>query len=649
MTPRPSRRALALLVLRAALLAGGGGALDAAEPFEAHKLVHEGIEVEVAVELLDSAAGGVLREADDALFRFTISDTTTSEPLRGLHPAAWMALLQEDEVNDPEQCKEKVEEFVGGSILSQAELDLNVYYVLALNRGPTITVVDPLFGFGGTKLLAMIRLPSPGDDWALTADRQTLFVSLPASHQVAIADTGDWKVKGLIDLAPGPADMALQPDGAYLWVGLEAAGAGAAGAGVAVVDTRSQQVLARFPTGQGLHEIAVSPDNRQVFVTNRDAGTVSVIGVRELRKLADVETGSRPVSVAYSPLSETAYVTHEGDGTIVAIDARKLEVVARMQAEPGLGQIRFAPGGRLGFAVNPRVDTVSIVDAALNRIVQVGDMKAGPDQVTFTEELAYIRHRDSEIVLMIPLREVGEEGRVMSVVDFPGGQEPLGKGMPSRAPAIVRAPGAIAVLVANPADRMIYYYKEGMAAPMGSFKNYDREPRAVMVVDRSLRETSRPGIYETSVRLRRPGRYQIAFFLETPRIVHCFDAEVAPNAELERQRRAALPVQVEPLVESTQVATGETVRLRFRLTHPLTGNPQPGLGDVQVMAYTSGNWHRRQRAKEIGEGVYEAEFVFSEPGAYRIAVECRSQRLRYHQSPQVTLRAVATPTAMGSK
>ena len=97
------------------------------------------------------------------------------------------------------------------------------------------------------------------------------------------------------------------------------------------------------------------------------------------------------------------------------------------------------------------------------------------------------------------------------------------------------------------------------------------------------------------------------------------------------------------------MATGETVRLRFRLTHPLTGNPQPGLGDVQVMAYTSGNWHRRQRAKEIGEGVYEAEFVFSAPGAYRIAVECRSQRLRYHQSPQVTLRAVAAPTAVGSK
>ena len=32
-----------------------------------------------------------------------------------------------------------------------AELDLNQFYVLALNNDATITVVDPRFGFGGTK------------------------------------------------------------------------------------------------------------------------------------------------------------------------------------------------------------------------------------------------------------------------------------------------------------------------------------------------------------------------------------------------------------------------------------------------------------------------------------------------------------------
>ena len=35
---------------------------------------------------------------------------------------------------------------------------------------------------------------------------------------------------------------------------------------------------------------------------------------------------------------------------------------------------------------------------------------------------------------------------------------------------MVPAPEGNSVLLANPADRVIYYYSEGMAAPMGSFK-----------------------------------------------------------------------------------------------------------------------------------------------------------------------------------
>jgi hypothetical protein len=61
---------------------------------------------------------------------------------------------------------------------------------------------------------------------------------------------------------------------------------------------------------------------------------------------------------------------------------------------------------------------------------------------------------------------------------------------------MVPAPEGNSVLIANPADRVIYYYSEGMAAPMGSFQNYRREPRALMVVDRSLREVT-SGVYTT--------------------------------------------------------------------------------------------------------------------------------------------------------
>lgn len=48
-------------------------------------------------------------------------------------------------------------------------------------------------------------------------------------------------------------------------------------------------------------------------------------------------------------------------------------------------------------------------------------------------------------------------------------------------------------------------------------------------VPESLRETGEPGVYETVARLGRPGRYQLVFFVGSPRLVHCFQVEVAPR------------------------------------------------------------------------------------------------------------------------
>jgi hypothetical protein len=291
---------------------------------------------------------------------------------------------------------------------------------------------------------------------------------------------------------------------------------------------------------------------------------------------------------------------------------------------------------------------VHVVDAATHRIVQSGEVLAGPDQVTFTAELAYLRHRGSETVLMVPLDELGVEGAGVPVVDFPGGQHPPGAGRrASRADSIVRAPGANAVLVANPADRMIYYYKEGMAAPMGGFRNYDREPRAVLVVDRSLKERSDRGVYETVGRLPAPGRYRVAFYLDAPRVVACFPAEVAPDPELERRRRAAEPPRVEPLLPAGEAVAGVPVPLRFRLTDAATGEPVRGLTDLVVLAYTTGNFRRQAPAPEVEAGVYEWAFTPPGPGSYVISLASPAARLPFHRAPSRVLRVGAPPPAPG--
>ena len=168
------------------------------------------------------------------------------------------------------------------------------------------------------------------------------------------------------------------------------------------------------------------------------------------------------------------------------------------------------------------------------------------------------------------------------------------------------------------------------------------------MVDRSLRERRLPGVYETTAKMRSPGRYEVAFFLDTPRVIHCFEARVEANPALEAERLASLPVVVEPLFGRDTVTAGKSVSLRFRLTDPISGEPETGLRDVHVMAYSTANWQQRQWASEIGDGLYEVSFTPPSPGSYTVVVECRSQRLLFHLSPPVTLRAVTGQAEEGS-
>ena len=627
----------------AAPAAEGAGPAAVAAPSDAGvfrgRVERQGVTLEIEVE---PVAGGPIRAGAPLAVRLAARDVHTGEPFASLYPAAWFDRLPAGRGGEAAgECSEKVATFLGGSLLSRPAADLNVYHVVALNEDPSLTVVDPLFGFGGTRLLALVELRAPGEDWALGVDAERLFVSIPEHDEVAVVETATWDLLTHAEVGPRPGRVALQPDGRHLWVAYREPLPGAEVSGVSIVDTVAMKAVRHLATGRGEHDLAVSDDDRWVFVTNRDDGTLTVIDAAAQAVTATVATGDRPVSVAWSPLARRAYVAHAGDGSIAVVDPGAGEVDARLAADPGLAQIRFAPGGRFGLAVNPESDLLHVIDAARGRIVQRGRLERGPDQVAFSDELAYVRHRGSETLLMIPLTELGREGAPIPVADSPAGRHPPGAGVESTpAAGIVQAPGAAAVLVANPLDEAIYYYKEGMAAPMGHFQNYGRRPRAVLVVDRSLRETAE-GVYETVVQVDEPGDYDLALYVEAPRVVHCFGIEVAadPILEAARARRRGAIAALERV---GRTPVGGELTLRFRVTDPASGAPVDGLADVGVLGFlTPGIWQQRQWARPLGGGLYEVTLTPPRPGIYWVFVQCPSLDLEYGDTPALAFEAVA--------
>jgi YVTN family beta-propeller protein len=608
-------------------------------------IVEQGVAVEFSFEPVGStakqgAATAQLSEGAEVSVRFQISDNHTGQALTGLRPIAWIDQRKTDAPTDARQCRTKIQSFLQANFSARPDVDLNSFFILALNHEPNISVIDPLLGFGGSKLYTLIPLESPGEDWVLSSDRRRLFVTLPQTGHVAVVDTGAWKVLKNVDAGTKPTRIALQRDEKYLWVGNDAEGDAG---GVTVIDTAQLKTVAHFKTGDGHHDIAFAADDRYAFVTNKLSGTLSVVDVRRLAVVKEIKTGALPSALAISPLSRVVYVVHEGDGAIVGVDEHYHRVLTRLAASPGLAAIRFLPGERFGFVANRLANVVHIFDSSTNRMLHTVAVGAAPDQISFTRNYAYVRTRGNEFVSMISLNALSREGQEVSVNRFPAGQKaPADSPYTSVADAVVAAPEEGAVLVANPADKMIYYYTEGMAAPMGNFQNYRRDPRALLVWNRGLRETA-PGVYTTNVRLARRGHYDVAFLLDSPRMSNCFSVQV--GADGERGMQTGATIKVSAVSTERSARAGENFRLRFNVTDARTGQPKPDLPDMGVMTFLApGIWQQRVWAKPLGGGLYEATFVPPQAGAYYIFFQCPSLGVRYNDLPNLTLQVTTRET-----
>jgi YVTN family beta-propeller protein len=574
---------------------------------------------------------------------FKVTDATTGEPIKGRYPAAWMDLGAAWEAmgEGAMECRDRVAFYLQGMVGIRPMIDLNSHFLLVLNRDDSISVIDPVVGITGvTNLFAQINLSRPGADWVLNDDNKKLFVSMPIAGKVALVDTETFEVSHEIDAGDQPMRVELQRDQRYLWVGNNSTDA--ANSGVTVIDAQDLQQVKFTPTGPGHHEIAFTDGDRHAFVTNRDGGTVTVIDVQSLEKIADIETGPKPISVAYSALGGAIYVTDAEAGTITVIDPDTREIRARIVAEPGLGPMRFNEEGRWGLVVNASANKVFVIDASSDRLAHSIPVGKQPYQVSFTYSLAYVRSLGTQDVGLIPMSEL-DNPETPPVTYIPAGQRPPGLAAEiSIADSIIPAvKQAAAAYIVNQAEGTISYYMEGMGAPMGSFRNYGHEARAIEIVDRSLAEVA-PGVYRGRVRLPVEGKYDVAFMMDTPQFLHCFAATVVPDETAVASKEAKTVVEYQ--VADRRITVGEEKNIQFRLFNEANGVPVNEVADVTVLYYRSdGRGRTVLPARPLGDGMYEATVTADTPATYYVFVSAPSKGLDYTDQPYFSLMALAAP------
>lgn len=628
MTPRLGTFAGAAALLLAGAAAWSPIAALAAEPTAVllSNAAQKGVEIDFSAAPVAKAGDGEGAAVEEYDVSFKVRDAATRQPLVKRRPGAWIDAGAAPLGAPTGGCKERVENYLGSaSTGARPIVDLTSYYILAFNRDASLSIIDPLVGMAGrTNLLATIALSGPPGDWTTSPDGKRIYVTLPSADKVAVIDAESFKLVEEIAAGRRPLRIALSPDSRSLWIANDADDDEAGG--LTAIDVAASRIAAHFSTGRGHHEIAVSPDGRHVYATNREKGDVAIVDARALKVVDRLGTGSTPISLAYSDLAQAVYVADGVDGTVTVIDGASPRILARIAARPGLGPTAITPDGHWALVANAKENLVHVIEIATNRHVQDIPAGARPYQLSFSDAFAYVVSLDSEIVGMISLENLGK-ATARQISSFAAGATP-----PAKAPdlgvgaSVARAVDEAAVVVANPADNMIYYYMEGMLAPSGSFRNPGREVRSVGVLDRGLKETA-PGVYSARVRLPAGAVYEAAIMLDSPRAVDCFPLQVARSAAPPQA-----PFAVDYLAAPAISRANDPVLWRFKFARREKGG---AVSDVSVLAFAPGASARRLEisAREVEAGVFEARLTDLAAGAYYVYVAAPSRGLQYGDAP----------------
>jgi len=589
-------------------------------------VVREGVEVTLEVSPLDGATQLVV--GDEARLSYTIRDATSGEPITGLHPLSWVHRRSGTLKPTTEEIQELVSTFLGGLLSIRADIDLNRYFLLLLNPDSTISVVDPLIEFSRTKLHSLIQLQGPGEAWVIDPIRERLYVSIPGKGRVEFIDLTTFRSIGFVEVGEGlaPRDLVVSPDGSVLWVGLDASNA------VLAVDTEKRRVLERIRVGIGMHRLILSDDGATMAVTSSGSGEVAIIDVDRRELLGTELVEGRPYALRHSAASGLFYVGDALQNRILVVDPGGGGVLRTIETEGPNFSLDIDPSGRFLFACDIENSTVTIIDVATDE--RIGFLRGAgtPDQVAFSSNFAYVRGLDSRGVILVDLSRLAR-GEVIRTDLAIGRLPPSDAATSSSVTRMIRqTPESSSVMIANPADKLVYFYIEGMMASMGNFETYGREPRGLEILDRSLQETA-PGVYTTYIRPTVPGRSDVPFVLDQPRVVHGFELEVLPPAN-QSAPPAALPVTIESLFSDQRFTVGDTRELRFRVLDSATGDPVPGLLDVHVMVI-QGQGVRQERyvAEEVEPGTYAFTHEFLARDRYQVLFQVLSRGGTFRDLP----------------
>lgn len=149
------------------------------------------------------------------------------------------------------------------------------------------------------------------------------------------------------------------------------------------------RAIRTLPTGKSPHEVAISPDGRQAWVSNAGDDTLSVFDLERLEAAGTVrhEGFKFPHGSAFTPDGRKLYVACTRRNSVFAIDPQARRVLAEIPTgQTDSHMVAMAPDGARIFVPNIGSRAVSVITTADERVAGEVRVGRGPEGIALTPD-----------------------------------------------------------------------------------------------------------------------------------------------------------------------------------------------------------------------------------------------------------------------
>lgn len=148
-----------------------------------------------------------------------------------------------------------------------------------------------------------------------------------------------------------------------------------------IVNIESGEIKKAIPTGQDVsHMVVVSAKHQKAFVANIGSGSVTVIDLRGGSKVTDINTGAGAEGIDISPNENEVWVSNRAADTISIIDTASLKILGTLESKKFPIRVKFTSNGKHVLVSNAQSGDVVVFDAKARK-----EIKRVPMEVTAAE------------------------------------------------------------------------------------------------------------------------------------------------------------------------------------------------------------------------------------------------------------------------